>query len=82
MVLLVHTELRFGVNLNLALMISFLGTAVTGAVAGMVVGFAGITKPLSRMIRAVSVGVHIVLFSALPALVALHVLVVYYFSGR
>jgi nitrite reductase (NADH) large subunit len=81
-VLLVHTELRLGVNLNFALMVSFLGTAVTGAMAGIVVAFAGISKPRSRAIRYFFIGMHIVLFSALPALVVLHVVAIYYFSGR
>jgi len=81
-VLVVHTQLRLGVNLNLALMVSFLGTAVTGAMAGVVVALAGISKPRSRAIRAFFIGIHIVLFSALPALVVLHVVAIYYFSGR
>jgi nitrite reductase (NADH) large subunit len=81
-VLVVHTELRFGVNLNFALMVSFLGTAVTGAIAGGVVALAGISKPTSRAIRYFFIGMHIVLFSALPALVVLHVVAIYYFAGR
>jgi nitrite reductase (NADH) large subunit len=81
-VLTIHTELRLGANANLALMVSFLGTALTGAVAAVVVGTLKPTKARSLAIRSFFVGAHIVLFWALPALVALHVATVYYFSAR
>jgi nitrite reductase (NADH) large subunit len=81
-VLVVHTELRHGVNVNLALMVSFLGTAITGALTGPIVALVRPSTPRSRAIRFFFIGTHIVLFSALPVLIALHVFVVYYFGGR
>lgn len=81
-VLVVHTELRLGVNVNLALMVSVLGTAITGALTGPIVALVKPSTPRSRAIRFFFIGAHIVFFSALPLLVALHVFVVYYFGGR
>jgi nitrite reductase (NADH) large subunit len=81
-VVVVHTELRLGINMNLALMVSFLGTAITGAIAGPVVALVRPSKPRARAVRYFFIGTHIVLFSALPVLVAFHVFVAYYFGGR
>ena len=81
-VLIAHTELRFGANVNLALMVSFLGTALTGALTGVVVAMVDPTRSRSLAVRSFVVGAHIVLFWALPALVALHIAAAYYFSGR
>ena len=80
-VLIAHTELRFGINLNLALMVTTLGTAVTGAMAGAVVALASPSRARSRAVRYFLIGTHIVLFSALPVLVVLHVAAIYYFAG-
>ncbi len=80
-VLIAHTELRFGINLNRALMVTTLGTAVTGAMAGAVVALASPSKARSRAVRYFLIGTHIMLFSALPVLVVLHVVAIYYFAG-
>jgi NAD(P)H-dependent nitrite reductase large subunit len=80
--LALHTELRPGVNVNLALMVSFLGTAATGALAGAIVAMVKPTKARSIAVRSFVVGAHVVLFWALPVLVVLHVAAVYYFAGR
>jgi nitrite reductase (NADH) large subunit len=81
-VLVVHTELRHGVNVNLALLVSFLGTAITGAFTGPIVALVKPSTPRARAIRFFFIGTHIVFFSALPVLIALHVFVVSYFGGR
>ena len=63
-------------------MVTTLGTAVTGAMAGAVVALASPSKARSRAVRYFFIGTHIMLFSALPVLVALHVVAIYYFAGR
>jgi len=79
-VLVAHTGMRFGSNLNLALMIVFVAANLGGALAA-----AGIwsryqfTKHPSHRWRRRMVWIHVLMLSPLPVLIALHILSVYYF---
>ena len=78
--LIVHTGLRLGENLNLALMLCFLGLALAGAATGIasVVEAASTTRAVrARRLRPWLTWAHIVLFWPLPVLIAVHVLRVY-----
>lgn len=80
LVLLVHTGLRLGNELNLLLMLAFLGTLLSGALLGAVSGRQH-TLPLglARRVRRLSVWAHILLLWPLPALLGFHVLKTYWF---
>ena len=65
-VLIAHTGLRFGANLNLALMTAFVSANLLGALAGLT---------LRRRLT----WVHVLLVWPLPVLVGIHILAVYYF---
>jgi nitrite reductase (NADH) large subunit len=75
--------LRFGHNLNYALMSVFVALNVLGAVAGWVTALEG--KDSSRLAywarrwRPRMTLLHILLFWPFPALVLLHILAAYYF---
>ena len=82
LVLIWHTGFRLGANLNLLLMVSFVGTLVMGAVTGAITGgehelrnrdLVGSTaKP-----RSLPTWLHILLLWPLPVLLILHILIVY-----
>jgi hypothetical protein len=78
--LMLHTRLHLGWNLNLVLMINFLGLTVAGAGAGGVIAlshwFSPITAPRQKRYWYLA---HLILFSPLPLLLALHVLGAYYY---
>jgi nitrite reductase (NADH) large subunit len=70
--LVLHTGLRHGHNFDLVLMEVFLAVLVTGALLGALTARAsGLSRPTGSM--------HLLLVWMLPALVAIHVLKVYYF---
>jgi nitrite reductase (NADH) large subunit len=73
-----HTGARLGDNVNFALMACFGALNVLGGVAGSVTA---VEAPAGRRTRyrTVLVTMHIIATWPLPALVALHVLSVYYF---
>lgn len=77
--LVAHTGLRFGQQLNFMLMVSYVALIILGGVAALAV--AGETRPtrMSRAFRALSTYAHIVLLWPLPALLGFHILSVYYF---
>ncbi|MDI1445530.1 FAD-dependent oxidoreductase [Polyangium sp. 6x1] len=78
--LVVHTGLRLGHHLNLALSIDFLAVCVLGAIAGVVTAVSnrwGALKARDR--RLLSSRAHLIVFWPLPVLVALHVVQVYYY---
>lgn len=83
-VLVAHTGLRLGANLNLALMVSFLVTLVFGAVAGFITGSEhelsrhGLTGKGAKP-RAVPLWIHILAVWPLPVLLIVHILTVYAF---
>lgn len=80
--LVVHTGLRPGANLNLALFASFTATLVMGAVAGLATG--GDHALRARRIgtsrkpaRSLPVWIHILAVWPLPVLILVHVVIVY-----
>ncbi len=79
-VLLAHTGLRFGENLNFYLMLSFSGLILIGSLAGIVISAEHKLNPgLARKLRGRFVWIHILLFWPLPALLGFHILQTYYF---
>lgn len=76
-----HTGLRLGSNLNMLLMLSFLLTLVTGAVAGLITG--GEHELRNRELvqrqnpRAIPLWLHIIGVWPLPILLIFHILAVY-----
>ncbi|MBA1149040.1 NAD(P)/FAD-dependent oxidoreductase [Ectothiorhodospiraceae bacterium WFHF3C12] len=75
-VLIAHTGLSLGDNLNRLLMLDFLALSGAGAAAGAVFAVA---RPLRVRARRWSAWAHILLGWPLPALLGFHVLSVYYF---
>jgi nitrite reductase (NADH) large subunit len=71
-VLVAHTGLRFGTNLNFALMSIFVGANLLGA-------FAGVAGGLDLRWRRFATWMHIVMIWPLPVLVGFHILMAYYF---
>jgi len=78
-VLLVHTGLRLGHNLNFVLMLSFLKLSLMGSAAGAVTALERRPTRLMRHLRAWTSGAHIYLLWPLPALLGYHILSAYYF---
>lgn len=76
--ILFHTGLSFGENLNMWLLICFLGLNLAGGLAAIAVAtekrFAG---PLGGRIRALSVRAHIIFFIPYPVLLGFHIAKVY-----
>lgn len=80
MILLAHTGLRMGENLNAYLMANFLALAGLGAVTAMVIaGETSLGAMMGKRLRRWCSWGHIVLFWPLPTLLAFHVISVYYF---
>ena len=81
--LIVHTGMRPGSNLNLALSTTFLGLAVLGALAGVLTSLesrvSGSGAMLLRQWRPRLTLLHILLFWPLPVLLGFHIVSVYYF---
>ena len=79
-VLLLHTGLQLGANLNLALMLTFLGIALTGSLAGAVVALESRLDPLiAKRARSFINYVHLIVFWPLPVLLGFHIASFYYF---
>jgi nitrite reductase (NADH) large subunit len=81
--LVVHTGMRMGENLNLILMICFLGLNILGAVAGIATALEsrleGRVGDFARRWRPWLTWAHLLLFWPLPVLVGFHIVSVYYF---
>ena len=77
--LVVHTGLRLGVNLNAALMVSYLLALLLGALAGVATYGAPQLRKLgvSPRLRGAVLRWHFLALLPLPALLAVHVLLVY-----
>lgn len=75
-VLIAHTGLALGDNLNRLLMLDFLALSAAGAAAGAVFAIA---RPLRVRARRWSAWTHILIGWPLPALLGFHILSVYYF---
>lgn len=79
-VLIFHTGLHLGKNLNRMLMIDFLTLALIGAVAAGVTALSHWWSPITaRNQRLVWYRAHFMLFLPLPVLLALHILGAYYY---
>ncbi len=80
MLLILHTGLRMGDNLNFLLMFCFVAIALVGAVVGMVSALerGGASIALGRW-RRYSGWIHLGLFWPLPVLLGFHILSSYYF---
>ena len=80
LVLVTHTGLSLGSNLNFLLMLNFLLLAAWGGLAGAVTALEHrFTGYLGRRIRQVWTWLHIALVWPLPALLAFHIIAVYWF---
>ncbi|WP_283431348.1 FAD-dependent oxidoreductase [Neorhodopirellula lusitana] len=81
--LIVHTGLRMGANLNFALSLTFLSLSVVGGLAGLAASIepklTGGSAMWVRVWRPRLTWIHIALFVPLPALLAGHVLSVYWY---
>jgi nitrite reductase (NADH) large subunit len=78
--LALHTGLRFGWGLSLALSASFLLTVAAGALLSLAVAWeGGGLVPWIRPWKAALIYVHVLMCWILPCLIAFHILAVYYF---
>ncbi|WP_455222329.1 FAD-dependent oxidoreductase [Kaarinaea lacus] len=78
--LLLHTGLQLGSNLNFALMLTFLGIALTGSLAGAVVALEPRLDPLTaKRARSFINYFHLVIFWPLPVLLGFHIVSFYFF---
>ena len=78
--LLLHSGLSFGVNLNQALMISFVATAVLGIALGSVISLEHkLSISQAKVLRKASLWGHILAVWPLPVLLSFHIVSVYYF---
>ena len=81
--LVAHTGLRFGSNLNFALMSVFVALNLLGAFAGWIAAVEGEGQgrlaQWARRWRPLTTFVHLLLFWPLPVLLAFHILAVYYY---
>lgn len=79
-VLLLHTGLHLGENLNRILMLNFLALALLGSLAGAVIALERrIPAPWGGRLRRFWSWLHILILWPLPVLLAFHVLVTYYY---
>lgn len=80
LLLISHTGLRLGHNLNFVLMLNFLALAGLGAMAGAVTAVERrLSGPAARRVRSLWTGAHIAMTWPLPVLVLFHALAAYYF---
>ena len=79
-VLVLHTGLRLGHNLNAWLMLAFSALLITGAVGGLSIALQHRWTPASaRRLRKAALWGHVLTFWPLPALLGFHVLKTYWF---
>jgi len=78
-----HTGMHFGANLNRWLMVAFVATLLTGAFLGVVCGAAagpnGPRATWARRVRPPVTWAHLLFLWLLPVLIGFHVFAVYYF---
>lgn len=73
-VLVGHTGMRIGDNLNRALLVAFLGVVASGATVGVAAAAPGVARAVPVLLWG-----HLMFLWVLPVLVAFHVLAVYWF---
>lgn len=79
-VLVTHTGLRLGHELNLYLMLSFIGLLLAGGISSSTIGLQHVLpRAIAKQSRDVSMWLHILLLWPLPALISFHVLKTYWF---
>jgi nitrite reductase (NADH) large subunit len=79
-VLIAHTGLRLGHNLNLLLILSFVGLLLAGAVSSAAIGLQHrLPRHLVSRTREISLWLHILLLWPLPALLGFHILKTYWY---
>lgn len=79
-VLILHSGFHIGSNLNRFLLIDFLGILILGACTGLVISLSHHMRPIrARSTRKLWSWVHILFTWPLPALLAAHIISVYYF---
>ena len=80
--LFAHTGFRLGSNLNMWLMLTFLGLGLAGALAGLATAYEHrvfqSAKAAARL-RSAAFWMHIVAFWPFPLLLAVHILTVYFY---
>ncbi len=80
--LFAHTGFRLGSNLNMWLMLTFLGLGMAGAVAGLATAYEHrvfeSTKTAARL-KSASFWMHVIAFWPFPLLLAVHILTVYFY---
>lgn len=77
-----HTGFRLGNNLNMWLMLTFLGLGVAGAMAGLATAFehrAFASPKSAALLRSASFWLHLVAFWPMPLLLTFHILTVYFY---
>ena len=80
LMLLAHTGLRIGDNLNQLLMLSFVSLILFGSVAGWAIGKQHeLPKVVARRVRNISIWGHIILLWPVPVLLGFHVLKTYWY---
>jgi nitrite reductase (NADH) large subunit len=80
LILVAHTGLRMGSNLNWWLMASFAGMLASGATASLVMGLEHrLPASSARRVRTNAVWLHVVWLWPVPVLLTFHVLTSYYF---
>ena len=78
--LIAHTGLRLGHNLNLYLMLSFVGLLLLGGIASGIIGSQHLLpRGVAKRSRELSLWMHILLLWPLPALLGFHILKTYWF---
>lgn len=81
LVLLVHSGARLGQNLNLWLMVSFLGVLLSGSLLGLTIGTEHRTPlRLNRYVQKNALWLHILFLWPLPVLLGFHIAKTYYFG--
>ncbi len=80
LMLVLHTGLSLGENLNRLLAVSFLGLNAAGAAAGITVAMESRWQgPVARRIRSVVVKAHLLFFWPYPVLLGFHIYKVYFY---
>ncbi len=80
MVLITHTGLQLGSNLNFALMMSYLSVSLVGVVTGLSVALEHkMSRQLASNLKKVSYWGHLLSSWPIPALLTFHITSVYYF---